>query len=285
MLIKARVAAGARAHRPRLARFRRAAHLFDHARLLRGRTAFAHAGAVERKAGGQTGQAGNVDQDSRARELDRREAGPRRHSRYRVRGAVPATPVRRRGSVGAPRRHAAGAGASAGQRISFGRGIRTARVRRISFCVIWSIVSSSKTICKPTRCPRTRPRWNCWPGACRGGTARTSGGVADARAARSLRRGSARFTSAWCTRAPRRRRQPRSRAPAIMVLALDQRAPALAGRAGARGSCNHGYLAFEHFLERLVGRPGARWTSSTRTRNWPLKSWICSSTAPISAKN
>ena len=39
------------------------------------------------------------------RELDIK-AGPRRHSRYRVPGPVPAAPLRRRRSLGAPRRHA-----------------------------------------------------------------------------------------------------------------------------------------------------------------------------------
>ena len=100
------------------------------------------------------------------RERDRRQAGTRRHSRYRVRGAVPAAPVRRRRTVGASRRHAAGAGAPAGQRLSLRRRIRAARLGVPVSARTWSIACSSPTIFRPTRCPQTRPRSSCWPGAC-----------------------------------------------------------------------------------------------------------------------
>ena len=89
---------------------------------------------------------------------NRRETGARRHPRYRIRGAVPAAPARRRGAVGAPRRNPAGAGALAGQRIFFPAPNTAGSPRRISSCGTWNIACNSPTTGRPIPCPPIRPQ-------------------------------------------------------------------------------------------------------------------------------
>ena len=109
MMIKARVAAGDRATGQRSARFRRAAHLFDHPGLFGDRRTLGHTRALERK----IVSARSPPRNCRPRH-HQRKTGARRHPRHRVSSAVLAAPLRRRRSLGASRRHDAGARATAG---------------------------------------------------------------------------------------------------------------------------------------------------------------------------
>ena len=151
----ARVGGRARAG-PRAAGVRRAADLFDHARFPRRRSGLGNARAHQRKAGRASAPAQRAGY----------QAGARRHSRYRISGAVPAAPARRPRALGAPRRHAVRAVPPARQELcSPARNMRGWR-RPISSCAIWSTGCNSTRTGRPTRCPPIPKRWRCWRAGC-----------------------------------------------------------------------------------------------------------------------
>ncbi len=194
----------------------------------------------------------------RSARLHRREARARRHPGYRIPGAVSPAPLWRRRAVGASWRHDAGAWRGCKTRIFFPEPNTGGWPRPTSFCGTWNTGCNSRTICRRTRCPPN-------PDALELLARRMPGGGSAAWLMRELRGHFTRVTEIYErvvrtqtppaeTPLPYDGSHPNVARPSNVVLALDQRAPALAAALG-RAHLQNGYRAFEHFLERLSGDP------------------------------
>ena len=216
--------------------------------------------------------------------LHRREAGARRHPGYRIPGAVSPAPLWRRRSVGASWRHDAGAWRGCKTRIFFPEPNTGGWPRPTSFCGTWNTGCNSRTICRRIRCPPTRTRWSCWPGACpaeepRPGSCASCAGISPAWR---------KSTRAWC--ALKLLRPKRHCLMTALTPTWRARAtwcwhwistPRRWRRPWAARICKRA-IAPSSISSNAFRATRSAWTFSTPTATWPSTRWTCSSTAPTS---